>query len=525
MQNTSRIVPLGALTVAFLCTLSTLPASAQRLLWEQSFASPNVRYSEVSAAIALASNQRFLLTGTYNLLPLPSGAGCSPTGRAYYRSYGLTGTLISEKLGRGVATGNNGYASTGMGAGWVVVNADRCVGTQRVPRPLIQRLTLAGDTGRAWYPVPATPAATAVALLAQGNKLLTAGWVVPTGLPGQIQQFQFTCSDTLGRVRWVRNYPRLPLAADYATTLVPTPRGGYLLSGDAYRFAVLGYDHYVLETDSAGLFRRARILQPLGPGYDHGSRLDTQCNALALPNAGGYLLSGIADSVDAATIHHRVGYVMRLDTALNVTWVYRHPPALSGTGATQDYAYRLRLLPNNTVGLLLTEVRGPGTPDLFLAQVDVATGWRVGFYALSSNTQAVVIPTDWQWVGDGTLLVCGQARLAGATYLRSYVARWDFRGTPLATRAAGEATAPATFTLYPNPSTGPFTLVWSLPAPARAGQVRFYSLLGQLLHTQALPPTASGRVAVAGLPPGRYLARLLDAAGAGQGRALRVVVQ
>ena len=348
---------------------------------------------------------------------------------------------------------------------------------------------------------------------------------MPTGQTGQSQQLRLTCSDTLGQVRWQRNYPRLPSALDFASGLAATPRGGYLISGDAYNYSAFGYDHYVLETDSLGNFRRSRLIQPLGPGYNNGYRSTYQCNVLTLPNGQGYLLSGTADSLRVVTTYSKIGYVMRLDTALRVQWVYRHPAALSGVGTTSNYAFRVRLLPNNTVGLLLTDVRGAGTPAVSLAQVDIATGRRVGFYLLLSNSQSIVIPYDWQWVGDGTLLLCGKSSQAGVTYQQSYVARWDFRGTPLAARSAGEAAALATFALYPNPTTGPPTLAWQLPPGARAGQLRLYDPLGRLVQALALPATAAGSVAVPGLGPGLYVAHLLDAAGHRQGGARKLVVE
>ena len=510
---------------ALLAWASIPPLAAQRLLWEQAFRKPGSVGQEGAMSVALAANQRFLLLGGY--APPMTGPGCPPRFRAYYRSYTLAGTLVREQLGRGLIICNTGYATTGPGVGWVTAAAAVCGGsaTQRFARAYVQRVTLAGDTlpARSWYLGPTQPQAYPTDLLVQGNKIVTSGYVAGPNTNGQYQQVQLTCSDTLGRVRWQRSYPRLPFANDYAAAVVATPRGGYLLSGDAYSFATLNYDHYLIETDSAGLLRRSRVIQPLGSRYAGGSRFDTQCNVIALPNAGGYLLSGTADSVRNG-VDNYVGYLMRLDTALNITWVYRHPPALSGTGSTMNFAYRLRLLPNGSVGMLLTDVRGAGTPDVFLVQVDVASGRRLGFYTLSSNTQQAVIPRDWQWVGDGTLLLAAQSRQLGVTLPQSYVARWDFRGTPLAARTAGEATALATFNLFPNPAAGPFTVQWQLPPTARAGQLRLYSALGQLVRSVALPPTASGRLAVSGLAPGCYVVRLVDVTGAGQGRAQRVAV-
>ena len=509
------------------CVLGTslpLPLAAQRLLWEQAF----VRYGpynfEGAAALIPGTGPQFLLAGGY--APPTSGSNCLPQFRAYYRLYDLSGALVREQLGRGLTFGTTDYAPSSPGAGWLTAAATVCAGTSRYARPFVQRLTLAGDTGRAWFLAPAPPQAYTQAILVQGNKIVTGGFVDGSGQGGQLQQVQLTCSDTLGRVRWQHNYPRLPFANDYATALLPTPRGGYLLSGDAYNITGLNYSHYIVETDSAGLLRRSRLIQPLGPGYPNGSRQNTQCNAIALPNAGGYLFSGTADSVQTGSVlHHRVGYLMRLDTALRVQWVYHHPPALAGTGSAQNYAYRIRLLPNGTVGLLLTDVRSAGTPDVFLVQVDVQTGQRVGFYTMSSNTQSGVLPWDWRWVGDGTLLFCGQSEQLGISYKHSYVARWDFRGTPLAARTAAEARATATFYAFPNPASGPVAFHWQLPPGQRAGAVRLYSPLGQLVRMVALPPTASGQQEVSGLAAGLYVARLVDADGRGQGSAQRLEVR
>ena len=510
--------------IALLGLASAAPAAAQRLLWEQTFAQTGNVGTEGASALALAGNARFLLLGVH--APPYAGPGCRPRFRAYYRNYTLSGTLVRETQGRGLIFGNTDFARTSPDAGWFTAAGTGCVstGTRRYARGFVQRLTLAGDTGRAWFLGAVPPESFPSAMLAQGSQLITAGYVAGSNLNGQYQQFQLTCSDTLGRVRWQRSYPRLPLSDDYAAALVPTPRNGYLLSGDAYSATAQGFDHYVLETDSAGNFRRARILQPLGPGYNQGSRYDTQCNALALPNGQGYLLSGTADSVRNG-LHNTVGYVMRLDTALRVQWVYRHPPALSGTGTTQNYAYRLRLLPNNTVGLLLTDVRGAGTPAVSLAQVDIATGRRVGFYLLLSNAQAVVVPADWQWVGDGTLLLCGQARAAGAIYRQSYVARWDFRGTPLATtKPATAALRPALqLQAYPNPSHDRLTVKLTGPCPAHTRVELLELSTGRVLLTVAVA-NATAELRVAELAAGVYAGRAISPEGQVLGTCKAVVI-
>ena len=511
------------LVCSALVGLLPLNSFAQRLLWEVAFVRPSTAGGTALGNISLLPGNRVLVNGDF--FPTRT-SGCQPNIRALARIYTLGGVLVREQLGRGLQNGESSVVPAPGGGGWWAGRGYQCPAgaTTAQQRPYAQRLTAAGDTLPGWWLAPAAPRATTTASLLQGNRLMTVGMVSPAGTPAPGQQFSLTCSDTLGRVRWTRAYPRQTGGLDYASNLVATPRGGYLLNGEAY--VSTGYRPYLAETDSGGRLRRQVLLQPLGPAVTNGSRYTRHCNMLTLPNAQGYLLAGTADSVAAGQLPpgKEIAYVVRLDTALNVQWVYRHPAALSGTGAISTQAYRLNFLPNNSVGLLLAEVRGPGTPTAYLVQVDIATGRRVGYYPLSSNTQAVVLPGDWQWVGDGTLLLCAKSFQAGVTYSQGYVARWDFRGTPLAARTAGEAAALATFALYPNPTTGPPTLAWQLPPGTRAGQLHLYDPLGRLVQALALPATATGTLAVPGLAPGLYVAHLLDADGQRQGGARKLVV-
>ena len=338
--------------------------------------------------------------------------------------------------------------------------------------------------------------------------------------PGLRHRYQLTCTDTLGNVQWQYDYLR-PTSNDYCSDLVRTPRGGYLLSGDAQILG--GFRQFLVETDSLGRQLKQRVITPFAPNITDGLHYTVHSNILVLPNAQGYLLSGTTDSSFQA---NTTGYIVRLDTALNITWAYRHPPAYQGNGNRSQYGYKIRLLPNNSVGILLTDVRGNGTPDTYLAQVDIATGQRTATYVLSSNAQSAVAPYDWQWLGDGTLLLSGQAWRTGVSGPLGYVARWDFRATPL---GAGlpSATRPATggasaaLSAWPNPATETVSVDTQNRGAAR---VELLDLTGRVLRARAVAAgAASATLALAGLPPGLYVLRLRGAAGQGLGTAKVVV--
>ena len=348
--------------------------------------------------------------------------------------------------------------------------------------------------------------------MVDGRIVATCGELQAQLTGNQRAQFTLTLADTSGQVRGFHAYPRLPLALDYATDLVRTPRGGYLLSGDGY--ATTGFQHLLLETDSLGRQLKQRLLFPLGPIFNGGSRLNGYCTIVTLPHAQGYIASGRADSIVGGVAQRQVGYLLRLDTALNVMWVYRHPTSTNGNGTRSQYAYKVRLLPDGSAAFMVSDVRGAGTPDVYWVRVDAQTGRHLGTYTLSSNTQAAVEPLDWQWLGDGTLLMCGQSQAAGVSGQQAYLARWDFRGTPLAQALGvrpGAADA-AQLLAWPNPARGQVRLRW--PVAWAGTEVALYDVLGRVVVRQEVAAgQAQAGLSLAGVGPGVYALRLRTAQG------------
>ena len=499
--------------------LSARPLAAQRLLWEHAVTYGLSSTQTVFSTFLTADHK---INVSYSYYPPRTGTGCQPF-YTYFRTYDLTGNMLRERRGRNAATSDGCFEpapAAGSGSWWAS-NGSVCsaLGTQYA-RPYLQRLSARGDTVRGFWLAPAPPGAYAVAALAASNRLVTAGFVEPAGQP---RHYQLTCTDTSGTVRWQYTYPRPGTTGNsQCSALVRTPRGGYLLSGDGQ--SGIRAQHYLLETDSLGQQLKQRLLDPLGPNFASGKRYSVSSNVLVLPNAQGYLLSGTADSAMTSKL---IGYVMRLDTALNVQWVYRNPPRTNGNTNRSQYAYKIRMLSPTTVGLMLVDVRSNGTPDVYLVAVDIATGQRRGVYTLSSNTQSAVIPYDWQWVGDGTLLIAGKSAQFGVTGQQGYLARWDFRGTPLATRPA-LVTAAGSHQLqaYPTPSRDQVTIEWAPTpgtAPARL-EVRDVAT-GRLVRSQAVADATAVRLSVAELAPGLYVSRLVDAAGQVLGTGKVVVMR
>ncbi|MDO7877506.1 hypothetical protein Q5H93_22395 [Hymenobacter sp. ASUV-10] len=488
---------------------------AQQLLWERIYNPPGAQNTYL-VYCSLTPQGRLLVPGYTRPLGLSPCQGWQQV----FSLYDLNGQLVREQLGRRQAE-NPQALQQGTGSRYWWAGTQPVCAAPISEGSYVQRLTLHGDTLPAWpmlAPVPPEHSATAV--LEDGRRLLVAGYEVTRGANLQIRRYTLTSVDTAsGQVRWRHAYDRPPFANDYPTDLVRTPKGGYLISGDGQLSA--GFQHLFLETDSLGNQLKQRLIYPLGPNFNNGYRFSTWTNLLALPNAQGYLASGMADSTPGPGLHYGRAYLMRLDTALNVTWVYAHPPALDGQ-LSQD-ANRVRLLPDGSAALLVRDLnvrssQGSFSPTLRLVQIDLTTGQRLSRYTLPSPSQTGIRVFDWQWLGDGTLVLCGQSTQAGTGVgvTQGYLARWDFRQTPLATGRPATQAGGASLRLYPTPgtTTAPTAAHYQLPPGTSGGTLLVTDVLGRLMQRHPLPPgPRSGSLLLPGLAPSLYLVRLVPTQG------------
>gem|GEM_PF-3488107 len=376
---------------------------------------------------------------------------------------------------------------------------------------LVYRLSAQGDTLRAMLPVPFMSEYITTNVLVSGSRLAIAGRGKTSTSPPTEAPFCLTLADTSGNLLSHHTYPRTPLAYDYPIDLVRTPRKGYLLSGDGTTSP--GAQHLLLETDSLGRQLKQRLIFPLGPDFNDGRRVDHHSNIVVLPNAGGYVVSGNADSLGTGVPRTRrsVCYLMRLDTALTVQWVYRHPTATNGNGVRSQYPNKVRLLPDGSLGLLVRNAQALGiSPNLYLVQVDALTGQHRATYPLPSSGGYGVTPYDWHWLDDNTLLLAGESQQAGSTGGSSaYLARWDFRATPLAT-AHPAVTKPLHLIALPNPASETVRLELSDAAPADSHLELLELATGRVVLTARLPlHERAMQLDVHTLASGVYAARLL----------------
>lgn len=496
--------------LALAVLLGSPAAFGQRLLWERGQLRSNSTQDGLDGLTLAPNGQQLMATGVTTTTPPPGNSCSSPTFQALYQLWNLNGTLANERLGRRIGPGEQGViAANGSGYWWTGIEL-LCRRPRPVQRGYVQRLSWRGDTLRAWPLAPTPPSHSGRVLLLRGDKVLVAGDDQTSG-PGQDRQFSLTCSDTAtGTVLWRRLYIHPPFTGDHCTGLATLPSGGYLLTGDGYNNT--SQPAQLIETDSLGRQRRRVLIQPLGPNYQTVNTNDGFNNVLVLPNHGGYVLSGTADSavagVPSAPVH--AGYVMRLDTALRLQWAYRHPPASANGLTRSQYAFRVRLLPNGTLAFLLQDA-GPFSTATHLVQLSLQ-GQRLGHYDLLSNGFTNLAPFDWLWVGDGTLLLCGKALAApgtGGVPFRAYLARWDMRGTPLAAARPVATDRTGTLNVFPNPATDRLEVRVSRPPAGALFQLVAVGS-GRLVLTLPLPASGQLTADVSQVPAGIYVGRVLD---------------
>ena len=501
--------------LSLVCLFGAVAGQAQTLLWEQ---------SGLRAGLAEEGYMELQPTGAGQLLAsgamradVPVGQPCLPNWRYLLQTWNLNGTLLQERLGPSIRDGGGLIASAlvpatpgGRAASWWTTGRTACPPGATSAASIqgwgmLFPLTAGGDTLAGLTLPHAGLYLTVRTLLAHGRRVLVAGRAALTPVVNQqLVQNVLTCYDTTGGLLWQRTYPRLPQAYDFCSALVRVPAtGGYLLSGDGIT-AAAGFQHLLTEVDSLGNLRRQRLLAPFG--IPDGRRTDGNCNLLALPG-GGYVASGTADSVSRAVGpaggRWGVPYLLKVDTALQVVWTCRLAAGWGTPGVRARGAYRVRALADGSFAVLV----GEGPSGLHLVRVS-AQGRLVGHWVLASPGYVGVTPNDWQWLGDGTLVLGGQARLANDLNTpRAYLARWDLRGAALAAAAPrGAGAVGGALQTYPNPASGQVQVAASASGAEAAFEL--LDLSGRVVRTLKLDAAGQGSLNVAGLAGGVYVGRV-----------------
>lgn len=452
-----------------------------------------------------------------------SGGG---PGGGYWAKYDLQGQLLWQKRARGAL-------SAFVGPAWR--NGTFAYGGVAARNRLNYRAEYYWLNGRGDTIIVRAPPTTLIDHLSQHAAARNGRYYVAgsgdgsgTGQSPLALHYSLVCLDTAGNFRWQRQYPnpviRLGPQAPayvggyaYLQQIVEAPRHGWLLLGHTQRDSA-NFQLYAIEVDSGGRPRRTRWIEPFG--RNAFAFMSPQATALRLRDGSGYVASGQVrfDSLNLARTH---GFVVKLDTALNVVWstVFEAPmlsstaPNMTGrvTGAVQEAADgRLRLLTYQATPR-------PAANEFDLLTLDPQTGRPTRRDTYCSQVCTTVTPYTWQLLpGDTAIVVCGtgQQRAPGGRLLAqpAWLARFDqpCRRQVLTPTRPGQATATAALQLYPQPAAPGSVVQLALERPVTGPiQAQLFDPLGRALTVTA---TGSGQhwqlTLPTGLAPGLYALRL-----------------
>jgi hypothetical protein len=133
---------------------------------------------------------------------------------------------------------------------------------------------------------------------------IAAGFSAPYG--NGSQRAWLVKTDSLGDTLWTRPYDGH--GYDYAMSVQQTYDGGYIAAGRTTSFGALGYDFYLIRTDSSGDSLWTRIYG--GSGTDHGY-------AVSQTSDGGYIVAGYTTSYGAGDWDF---YLVRTDALGDSLW-------------------------------------------------------------------------------------------------------------------------------------------------------------------------------------------------------------
>jgi hypothetical protein len=343
-----------------------------------------------------------------------SGGG---PGGGYWAKYTLEGQLLWQRKGRGALTAFVGPAWRDGIFAYGITPANTWLG----PNGAYYWLNSNGDTvivrGRPTvninhigYHAAARDGRYYVAGAGDGSG---------TGQSPLALHYSLVCLDTMGNLRWQRQYPNPSIRLGptvpafvggyaYLTQIVEAPRRGWLLLGHTQRDSV-NFQLYAIEVDSGGQSRRTRWVEPFGRRAS--AYLLRPASALRLRDGSGYVISGEVELDSLSRSHRRHGFVVKLDTALRVVWRYllEAPPLTTGV-PTGQRAGKVEEAADGSLRVL-TYANAPRPPANEFDIVHLsAQGQLTRRDTYCSQVCTEVTPDSWQLLpGDTAIIVSGWA--------------------------------------------------------------------------------------------------------------------
>jgi uncharacterized delta-60 repeat protein len=221
--------------------------------------------------------------------------------------------------------------------------------------------------------------------------------------------------DSAGNVVWTKTIGGS--SDDWATSIIQSSDGGYVVAGWTSSFGAGWGDIYVVKLDAAGNVMWTKTI---------GGSNDDFARSIIQSSDGGYVVAGETSSFGAGG---RDIYVVKLDSAGNIVWT----KTIGGSG--HDYAWSI--IQSSDGGYIVaggTESFGAGYEDIYVVKLDSAGNvvWTKTIGGSSLDEARSIIQSS-----DGGYVVAGWTWSFGAGSGDIYVVKLDAGGNVVWTKTIG----------------------------------------------------------------------------------------
>jgi hypothetical protein len=185
--------------------------------------------------------------------------------------------------------------------------------------------------------------------------------------------------DSSGNVIWTKTIGGS--SSDFATSIIQSSDGGYIVAVNTWSFGAGNYDIYVVKLDSSGNVIWTKTIG--------GSNWD-EAQSIIQSSDGGYVVAGKTWSFGAGSADF---YVVKLDSAGNVLWT----KTIGGIG---DEAWGDSIIQSSDGGYVVvghTQSFGAGGVDMYVVKMDangnVCFSQNITNYSVSSNVGSFSSPS------------------------------------------------------------------------------------------------------------------------------------
>jgi hypothetical protein len=185
--------------------------------------------------------------------------------------------------------------------------------------------------------------------------------------------------DSSGNVIWTKTIGGS--SSDFATSIIQSSDGGYVVAGGTSSFGAGSADIYVVKLDSSGNVIWTKTI---------GGSNDDEARSIIQSSDGGYIVAGWTSSFGAGSDDF---YVVKLDSAGNVLWT----KTIGGIG---DEAWGDSIIQSSDGGYVVvghTRSFGAGGADIYVVKMDdngnVCFSQNITNYSVSSNVGSFSSPS------------------------------------------------------------------------------------------------------------------------------------